>query len=146
MRFLLILAFPFIELWLMIEVGARIGALTTIGLLIISAAAGLAVLRRQGVGALLDLNRKAAAGERPETVALEGMILAGAGLLFVFPGFISDVLGFVCLLPFVRRALARRWINRFQSVHVAHFETRTQDRNIIDGDFTEIPPEDRRLP
>lgn len=110
MRFLLLpfIAIPLFELWLLIQVGSRIGAWTTIGLCLLTAAVGLALLRQQGVATLLRANQRLASGEVPAREMLEGFLLALGGVLLMTPGFFTDTLGLLCLLPFTRRALVAR--------------------------------------
>src|SRR5690606_558126 len=92
------LVMPVIELWLLIEIGSRIGALYTIGLLFLSAIVGIRLLQQQGFSTLLKINQKMAIGENPAEEALGGILLAIGGLLFLLPGFISDGLGLLCVL------------------------------------------------
>lgn len=109
-RFLLIpfILLPLFELWLLIQVGSRIGALTTIGLCLLTAAIGVALLRQQGMSTLLRADRRMASGEVPAVEILEGFLLAVGGALLLTPGFFTDALGLLCLLPFTRRALVAR--------------------------------------
>lgn len=111
MRFLplVLIVFPLLELWLLIEVGEEIGALPTIALVLLSAAAGIAVLRLAGWRTLLRLR----SGEPPARELLEGFTLALGGVLLIWPGLIGDVLGLLCLLRPFRRLLSNRLFGRF---------------------------------
>lgn len=107
MRFLVLLfiVVPIVEMWVLIEVGSAIGALSTIALVFLTAAIGLALLRQQGINTLLKVNFRMERGELPAGEILEGVMLAVGGALLLTPGFITDAIGFCCLLPFTRKAL-----------------------------------------
>ncbi|MEH6558733.1 MAG: FxsA family protein [Oceanicoccus sp.] len=107
MRFLVLLfiVVPIVEMWVLIEVGSAIGALSTIALVFLTAAVGLALLRQQGINTLLKVNARMERGELPAGEILEGVMLAVGGALLLTPGFITDVIGFCCLLPFTRKSL-----------------------------------------
>ncbi len=113
MRFLLLLliGLPVLELLVLIQVGRHIGALPTLGLLVLTALLGLALLRRQGYAILASARSRVALGELPGAEMLSGLFLAAAGMLLLIPGFITDVLGLCCLLPPLRRGLIA-WVAR----------------------------------
>jgi UPF0716 protein FxsA len=106
--FFLFVVFPLLELWLLFKVGSLIGALPTLGLVVLSGALGAAVLRQAGWRTLLRLQR----GETPAPELAEGFLLALGGVLLLLPGLIGDVLGLLCLLPLCRHRLARRMLGR----------------------------------
>lgn len=140
---------PLLELWLLIKIGGEIGALSTIGLLILSALLGLQLIKQQGFSTLMKMNRKMAAGVDPSAEAISGLILALGGLLFFLPGFISDALGLLCLFPPTRHLLARYWLRRmgqgsFVHVHVNRNDGQ-QNEEIIEGEFRREAPENKRL-
>lgn len=104
----LFLLFPLLELALLIQVGSAIGVLPTILLVIGGVVLGGVLLRVAGVATAWRARERLAQGELPEQEMLEGLLIAvGAGLLML-PGFISDALGLLCLLPVTRRALINR--------------------------------------
>lgn len=107
MRFLLLMfiAVPIAEMWLLIEIGSRVGAITTIGLVFLTAAIGLAMLRQQGMSTLLRVNQQMEQGRLPAEEILTGVMLAVGGALLLTPGFITDALGFACLLPASRKLM-----------------------------------------
>jgi UPF0716 protein FxsA len=104
--FLLFLAFPLLEIYCLILVGRWIGALPTVLLVILTAAAGTALARHQGLGTLQRLQGALARGELPAAELFEGVILLVGALLLLVPGFISDLAGLFCLMPPTRRLLA----------------------------------------
>lgn len=98
--FLLIL--PIVELWVLIEVGSEIGALPTIGLLFLAAILGLTLLRKHGASVLMRANQRMQMGEVPAKEMVDGMFLAVGGILLLIPGFVTDVVALVCLVPGLR--------------------------------------------
>ena len=104
---LALLSVPLIELFVLIEVGSSIGAGATIGLVILTAVLGAWLLRLQGLVTLARARRALDAGEIPAIELVEGLILLLTGVLLLTPGFVTDAIGFVVLLPGVRRTLAR---------------------------------------
>lgn len=99
---------PIVEMVILIEVGGIIGALATVGLVLLTAVIGAAMLRQQGAATLLRANQRIASGEVPAQEMAEGILLAVGGALLLTPGFVTDVLGFACLIP-----LSRRWLTGF---------------------------------
>lgn len=108
--FLLFIGIPILEMWLLIEVGSRIGALYTIGLVALTAFIGLHLLRQQGVSTLTRAQSRLNAGEVPATEILEGLFLAVGGALLLTPGFFTDAIGFCCLLGPVRRRIIQHML------------------------------------
>ena len=104
---LLFIGLPMVEIYVLIKVGHELGALWTIALLIGIAALGSALLRLQGLATLANVQAAMARGELPTETILEGLVLLLAGVLMVTPGFVTDIAGFLFLLPPVRRGLAR---------------------------------------
>lgn len=107
---------PIAEMWLLIEVGGRIGALPTIGLVLLTAMIGLALLRQQGASTLARANQRMQSGGIPAQEMAEGLFLAVGGALLLTPGFITDVVGFACLIPGLRQWLLARIIKHWRSV------------------------------
>ena len=104
---LLFIGLPMVEIYVLIKVGHELGALWTIALLLGIAALGSALLRLQGLATLANVQAAITRGELPTETILEGLVLLLAGVLMVTPGFVTDLAGFLFLLPPVRRALAR---------------------------------------
>ncbi|MBL4583887.1 MAG: FxsA family protein [Pseudomonadales bacterium] len=100
--FLMFLLIPLAEMWLLIEVGSVIGGLSTLGLVVLTAFIGVNLLRRQGVQTLQRFQAKAASGQLPGKEIIEGMMLAVAGVLLLTPGFLTDTIGFMLLVPGIR--------------------------------------------
>jgi UPF0716 protein FxsA len=156
MRFLLLLfiIIPVIEITVLINVGQAIGAWYTVGLVLLSAFIGVNMLRYQGLSTLARAQQRMNAGQIPGNEMVEGIVLAVGGALLLTPGFVTDVIGFLCLIPYTRKALARQVMSRFTVVAMSHRQngvapediinhgpdsprSQNTDRNgdIIDGDF-----------
>ncbi len=113
MPLLLFIIIPLIELYLIIVVGGAIGALWTVLLVILTAVIGVNLLRVQGLKTLSRAQRTLAHGQVPAMEMIEGIALAIAGLLLITPGFMTDALGFLLLLPSSRQVMVRYIVKRF---------------------------------
>ncbi len=103
--FLFLLIAPLVELYLLIQVGSVIGALPTILLSIFTAVLGAGLVRMEGLSVLFRVQQTLARREVPALEMMEGAVLLVAGVLLFFPGFITDTVGFLLLVPQVRRWL-----------------------------------------
>lgn len=136
---LLILFFtvPLFEIWLLIKVGGWIGAIPTIGLVVFTAVLGALLLRSQGFGILHRARRMMAHGELPAMELLEGVVLAVSGVLLLAPGFFTDTLGFLLLIPPLRRRAVLWLLARSQIVDrpPPPGGERNQGPRTIEGEF-----------
>lgn len=112
MPLLLFIIIPLIELYLIIVVGGAIGALWTVLLVILTAVIGVSLLRIQGMSTLARAQKNMAQGQIPAMEMMEGLALAVAGVLLITPGFLTDALGFLVLLPRSRQAIIRYIMTR----------------------------------
>jgi UPF0716 protein FxsA len=103
---------PIVEMYLLIKVGGYIGAWPTIGLVMLTAVIGVALLRVQGLSTLTRGMGRLEGGELPAREMAEGILLAVAGALLITPGFFTDAAGFALLVPPIRGAMARRMLAR----------------------------------
>ncbi|MBV1787267.1 FxsA family protein [Marinobacterium sp. D7] len=111
--FLLFVILPIIEITLLLKVGQAIGAWYTVGLVLLSAFIGVNMLRHQGLATLSRAQQRMDRQELPGQEMVEGIVLAVGGALLVTPGFVTDVIGFSCLIPPLRQAFARLLMSRF---------------------------------
>ena len=113
---LLFIAVPIAELFVIIQVGEAIGVWWTIGLLIADSILGSMLMRHQGRSAWRRFNEAMQAGRVPAREVLDGALVIFGGALLLTPGFITDILGLILLLPptraVVRSVLARRLTHR----------------------------------
>jgi UPF0716 protein FxsA len=105
---LLLLVAAIAEITVLVLVGQAIGLLPTLLLLILASVAGMWLLRREGARTLVSYQRTVRAGRVPAREALDGVMLAAAGVLVILPGFISDVLALALLFPPTRALVTRR--------------------------------------
>lgn len=143
MRRLAILFFlvPLLEMYILIKVGGVIGALPTVLLVVFTAVLGVWLLHREGLATLNRLQAKLDRGEAPNTEMLEGLMLIVGGTLLLTPGFVTDTLGFIALLPSFRRPLAR-WLITIAGRHHSF-----SGGYVIEGEFVnEDKPSDEQLP
>jgi UPF0716 protein FxsA len=134
--FLLFIIIPIIEITVLIQVGQAIGTWYTVGLVLLSAFIGVNMLRHQGLSTLMRAQQRLDRGEVPGQEMAEGIFLAVGGALLVTPGFVTDVIGFSCLIPGVRRALIRPLMRRFIVVAASH-RHRAEDLHVYTADPTD---------
>ena len=121
--FLLLVAMPIVEIALFIQVGGWLGLWPTVAIVILTAAIGTVLLRAQGLAALGELQRQLGAGEDPSATLAHGAMILVAGVLLLTPGFFTDGVGFLLLLPPVRAAAIRFAVlharSRMMPVHLS---------------------------
>ncbi len=114
---------PLIELALLVEIGSHIGTLATVALILATGALGAFLARSQGLEVLRRLRAETAAGRLPAAPLVDGVIILLAGAVLLTPGVLTDILGFLCLVPAFRQFLKavlwrkmRHWVeqNRVQ--------------------------------
>ena len=127
-------------MYVLIKIGSSIGALSTIGLVFITAAIGLGLLRQQGPSTLLKAQSRMASGQVPAKEIVEGMFLAVGGALLLTPGFITDSIGFCCLIPGLRSALISYGLSNIKFSNMTNTPRRPDSRaesqkTTIEGEF-----------
>jgi len=142
--FLLFILMPVIEIWVMIDIGSIIGAGWTVLAILATAAIGASLVRFQGLGVYSRLNQAAARGEVPAMEMIEALCLLISGVLLLTPGFITDTLGFLMLIPPLRRWFALSLLKRFFIVPAdsagqgADVRKTTVDVTTIEGEYRRI--------
>lgn len=147
---LLFVLVPLTEVMAFIEIGGIIGLWPTILLCLLTAAAGSVLIRYQGLGLLQTASNQLNAGKAPIFEVFSGICLLLAGVLLLTPGFITDTLGFLLLIPPLRHMLYRRFEGRMVARAQAQSEAR-QNRTpsqppVIDVDFEEVDEGDMPPP
>lgn len=133
---LLFFAVPLVEIYLLLEVGGVIGALPTITLVVLTAVIGAALIRTQGLATLRRVQQELARGEVPALGIIEAALLLVAGALLLTPGFLTDSVGFLILVPPLRR-----WAIQAFLAHRVHVAGAAVDRTdpgkpgAIEGEF-----------
>ena len=135
--FLIFIALPAIEIFIMIKIGGHIGALNTMGLIFLTAIIGIYYARIQGIQTLrsgiIDIYQNKA----PIKQLITGASIAFAAILLIVPGFFTDLIGFILLIPFSRNILFKIF---FKNKKNGNDLTRTDsiDGEIIDKDKDEL--------
>lgn len=140
---LIFVGVPLIELSVLIEVGSDIGALSTIALCLLTAGIGLSLIRMQGLKVIADLQTASANGEPIVEPLVHGFFLLVGGICLFFPGFITDALGALLLIPPIRLALGRAGLasaaaRSTRNFHYSRYSESGKATIIIDGDFAEM--------
>lgn len=132
---LLFTVFALLDFVLLFSVGSQIGLLTTLALVIGTGVVGLHLIRREGVATFARAQQRMAQGELPSSELLTGAALIFGGALLMAPGFLSDALGFMCLIPNARRLLGKwlGWLGiRLQGLHTQADPYRTRQDSATD--------------
>lgn len=136
----LLLVWPLAEIWLMIQVGHQAGAFSTLLLIIATAVLGLLLVQLEWQRLRLVMHEKMQQGEAPVGAILETAAVGLAGILLFIPGFISDFIGLLLLLPFTRKLLIRPLKNRsqgttYQEQQSYYYKSRskTQQQDNLEG-------------
>jgi UPF0716 protein FxsA len=131
MALLLVIVFiivPIAELYVLLQIGQAIGVLPTIGLLIADSLLGSWLMRSQGRAAWLRFNRALTQGHVPGREVIDGVLIIFGGALLLTPGFLTDVLGLVLLLPPTRAVVRGMLVRRFGGRLVASAASGAQTR------------------
>ncbi|MGH3763842.1 MAG: FxsA family protein [Pseudonocardiaceae bacterium] len=136
---LVLLAATVIEVTVLVAVGHAIGVLATIGLLILASVVGAALLRREGARTLRAFVEALRTRKPPHQELLDGMLIAAAGVLIVLPGFVSDILGMLLLLPPTRALVRQRMLRSVSLGPPARFAPGA----VIEGEVVDEPPPPR---
>lgn len=149
---ILFIAVPLLEIYVLVSVGKVIGAFPTVLAVVMTAVLGVLLLRRQGRQALFNARAKLQAGSMPSMELAEGVFLAAGGMLLLTPGFMTDTLGFICLVPGIRRWLIKRWSARIFMGIQSPFRPgpnpgdRDRHSHTIEGEYRRDDDDRRNLP
>ena len=134
--FFALLTVPVFEIYLLIKVGAQIGPGYTILLVFVTAILGAYLLRMQGLSTFARAQDSLKKHEMPAMEMMEGLILLFTGALLLTPGFFTDTIGFLCLIPVIRQFLVKKLISKFTVIQATntHTETKTESKT-IEGEF-----------
>ena len=132
-----IILVPIIEIYLFIKIGGQIGAFNTISLIFITAIIGIIYARYEGLNTLKSGFSQLVKNELPAYEIISGAAIAFAALLLIIPGFATDILGFLLVLPLTRRLMFGKFIKKFSN------EKRNK-KPYIEGKFEDIEDDDER--
>ena len=126
--FLFLIGLPALEIYLMIKVGSSVGAFNTIALIFLTAIIGIYFAKLQGIRTLKSGMINLYQNKLPLYEILSGASIAVSALLLIFPGFITDFLGFLLLIPFARKIIFNIIFKKKREVNIR------DKKNIIDGE------------
>jgi UPF0716 protein FxsA len=136
---ILAVGLPILEVWLLIQVGQAIGVLPTVILLIVIGGLGGWLMRHQGARAWQALNDAYTKGRVPTGPLADAVLILVGGVLLILPGFVTDIIGFVFVLPWTR-PYARKMIAFFVARRISKRATARIDKsNVIPGESVEGP-------
>ena len=124
---LFIISIPLIEIYLMIKIGGMIGAVNTIFFIFFTAITGVYLARLEGLNAIRSGFAQLVKNEMPIYEIISGATLAFAALLLIIPGFLTDLVGFLLIIPVTRKFFIRSISSKFNR--------KKNDENIIEGSF-----------
>ena len=133
---ILIIGIPLIEIYLFIKIGSQIGAFNTVLLILTTAIAGVAYARYEGFNTLKSGMSQLIKNEIPIYEIISGATLAFAAFLLIFPGFATDMLGILLVIPITRKLILGIFINKKK------YEKKSEKKNYIDGEFEELGKDD----
>ncbi len=141
MLFLLIalIATPILELYLLIEIGSIIGAPWTIVAVIATAVIGATLIRRQGMGVLAEAQASMTRKELPLKQLFDGFFLLVAGAMLLTPGFVTDTIGFMLLVPPLRALIGWRIWQWMQARGSIRFNV---DASTVEGNYRDVSDDD----
>ena len=131
----LIIGIPLIEIYLFIKIGSQIGAFNTVLLILTTAVAGVAYARYEGFNTLKSGMSQLIKNEIPIYELVSGATLAFAALLLIFPGFATDLIGILLVIPITRRLILGKFIKKKQY-------KKKESNNYIDGEFEDLDEDD----
>ena len=138
---LLIIGIPLIEIYLFIKIGSQIGAFNTVLLILTTAVAGVAYARYEGFNTLKSGLSQLVKNEIPVYEIISGATLAFAALLLILPGFATDIIGILLIIPFTRKVMLSKFINKNKKKYESE-----NNKNYIDGDYEDISEDnDKKL-
>ena len=128
---LTIILIPIIEIYLFIKIGSQIGAFNTISLIFITAIVGIFYARYEGLNTLKSSFSQMIKNEIPAYEIISGAAIAFAALLLIIPGFASDIIGFVLIIPITRKLILKKFSKKFEKKNL-------KKNDFIEGEFEDI--------
>ena len=128
---LLIIGIPLIEIYLFIKIGSQIGAFNTVLLILTTAVVGVAYARYEGFNTLKSGIKQLVKNEMPIYELMSGATLAFAAFLLILPGFATDIIGILLIIPLTRKIILKRFVKDKTYKN-------EKKNNYIDGDYEDI--------
>ena len=128
---------PIIEVYFFIKIGSQIGAFNTISLIFITAVVGVLYARYEGLNTFKSGFTQLIKNEIPVYELISGTAIAFGALLLIIPGFATDFLGFLLIMPFTRKIILNQFSKKISNKNI-------KKNNFIDGEFEDIEDENDR--
>ena len=133
---LLIIGIPLLEIYLFIKIGSQIGAFNTVLLILTTAILGVAYARYEGFNTLKSGMSQLIKNELPIYEIVSGATLAFAAFLLILPGFATDIIGILLIIPFTRNLILNRFVKKRKKYN--------ENKNYIDGDYEDLSDDDNK--
>ena len=134
---LAVILIPILEIYLFIKIGSQIGAFSTIFLVFFTAVVGVYYARYEGINTLRSGMTQIIKNQIPAHELISGAALAFAAILLIIPGFATDLIGFLLIIPITRRLILGRLNRKFENKD-------TKKSNFIEGEFEDIEDDNDR--
>jgi len=112
---ILFIVLPFVELYILIELGSRIGTLPTLGIVVLTGIAGAALAKHQGLSVLQRIQTEMSFGQMPGDIIFDGVLVLIGAVLLITPGILTDTTGFLLLIPATRELFKKYlkvWVSK----------------------------------
>ena len=134
---LAVILIPIVEIYLFIKIGSQIGAFSTIFLIFFTAVVGVYYARYEGINTLRSGMMQIIKNQIPAHELISGAAIAFAAVLLIIPGFATDLVGFLLIIPITRRLILGRLNKKFENKE-------TKKSNFIEGEFEDIEDDNDR--
>ena len=131
---ILILSIPLVEIYLFIKIGSTIGAFNTIALILITAIVGVAYARYEGFNTLKSGMSQLLRNEVPLYEIISGAALTFAAILLILPGFATDILGLLLIIPVTRKIIFKFFSKKFRR----NKQNSEQQKDFIEGEYKDM--------
>ena len=135
---ILLIGIPLVEIYLFIKIGSQIGAFNTVLLIIATAIVGVAYARYEGFNTLKSGIRQIVKNELPVYEIISGATLAFAAFLLILPGFATDAIGVLLIIPLTRKIFLSKFVKKNKN----GYENREKNNNFIEGEYEDINEND----
>jgi len=132
-----VILIPVVEIYLFIKIGSQIGAFNTISLIFITAVVGIYYAKYEGLNTFKSGFAQLLKNEIPAYELISGAAIAFAALLLIIPGFATDFIGFLLIIPFTRKILLDRFSRKISKKNI-------KKNNFIEGEFEDIEDDNDR--
>ena len=134
---LAVILIPIVEIYLFIKLGSQIGAFSTIFLVFLTAVVGVYYARYEGINTLRSGMMQIIKNQIPAHELISGAAIAFAAILLIIPGFATDLIGFLLIIPITRKLILGRLNKKFENKE-------TKKSNFIEGEFEDIEDDNDR--